>query len=109
MILRPILFLLGDSSVNTQTSVSGQRGHAVGISLGVIVVVTGAICIGAFLLFRRHLKKKRPQLLMQESAEETHPLELEDDIDTTKPGCNHIFHYVVSRRVTGTTKVFKNC
>src|SRR6218665_1664848 len=73
-------------------NLTGQHGHAAGISVAVVLVVTGAICLGAFLLFRRHLKKKRPQLLMPESAEEIHTLDdLEDDIDTTKAGWNHIF------------------
>ena len=83
-----MLFLLGDAVANAQMNVSGQRGHAVGISLTVILVVTGLICLGAFLLFRRHQKKNRSEALIQANEEEIHQLDSDDD--TTKAGCNQM-------------------
>src|SRR6218665_1337022 len=59
------LFVSGDLVVNSQINSSSQRGHAVGISLTVILVVLGAISLGAFLLLSRHRKKKRSQMLVQ--------------------------------------------
>src|SRR6218665_3305887 len=76
----------GDLVGNIQ-SVSAQHGHAVGISLAVILVVTGAICLGAFLLFRRHRKKRRSGVGMQANEEERVQMELE----TTRTGSNKIF------------------
>ena len=67
-------------------SVSGQRGRAVGISLAVILVVIGAICIGAFLLFRRHRNKKHAVAIMQANEEDRTQMELE--ADSTKGGGN---------------------
>src|SRR6218665_1335191 len=82
------LFLSGDLVVITQMNLSSQRGHAVGISLGVILVIAGAICLGAFLLFRRHQKKNRSEALLQASEEDRAQMELE--ADSTKSGSNQM-------------------
>ena len=76
----------GDIVVNIQMGVSAQRGHAVGISLAVVLVVTGAICLGAFLLFRRHRMKKHTMALMQANEEDRTQMELE--ADSTNSGNN---------------------
>ena len=78
----------GDLVGNIQ-SVSAEHGHAVGISFAVILVVTGAICLGAFLLFRRHRKKRHSGAGMQANEEERVQMELETD--STRAGSNKIF------------------
>ncbi len=82
------MILSGDAVANAQMNVSGQRGHAVGITLAVILVVTGAICLGAFLLFRQHRQKNRSEALIQMTEDEIHQLDSDDH--TTKSGCNQM-------------------
>src|SRR5688572_25156195 len=78
-----VLFLSGDLVADTPMKLSGQRGHVVGFSLTVILVVFGAICLGAFFIFRRHRKKNRTEMLIQ-------PTEEDLEADSTKAGCYQI-------------------
>ena len=82
------MFYADDLVVNIQMSVSGERGHPIGISMAVILAVTGAICLGAFLLFRRHRKKNRSDVRMQANEEERAQMELE--ADSTEAGSNQV-------------------
>lgn len=78
------MFVAGDFVVTSQMNLNGQRGRAVGVSLTMILIVVGAISLGAFLLFRRHRKKKQSETLMQENDEDRAQMELESD--ATKAG-----------------------
>jgi len=75
-----VLFYSDDLLVNAQMSVSGERGHPIGISLTVILVVTGAICLGVFLLFRRRRAKNRSEVRIH----------MELEADSTEAGSDQV-------------------
>lgn len=73
---------------------SGQRGRTAGISMAVIIVIIGAICLGVFLLFRRLREKNRAEALIQANDYEIHHLDSDDD--TAKAGCQQMrVHYTI--------------
>src|SRR6218665_447105 len=81
-------------------NLTGERGHAAGISLAVILMIIGAIiCLGAFLLYRRHRRNNQTEEdLLQANEEEIHQLDSDDD--TTKSGCNQMRVHIMCARIS---------